>query len=344
MMPWYRVTKPDLSEVCQRLQQTYDVFAPVEKNGDLRFRQLPADGIVFLGSRKPLLPLKTLFLPEVEDLFSFSFTMRQNVCDVMPVEASPRERVILGALGCDIAALEILDRVLLENPVDTTYRERREKTTIIAVVCLGDGSECFCTSMGVDPVEPAGADAIMTEAGGEYFIRAITARGERITEKLQTLLNAPTTEALARLSTPTPAVQRDISMETIPKEFQRLWDLPAWDDLAARCIGCGVCTVLCPTCHCFDVEDERCGSVGKRFRCWDSCMRASFTQMASGENPRPTNRERIRQRFLHKLTYFPEKYGLAACVGCGRCSLHCPVEIGIPEVMEVLAGREAEHV
>ena len=343
MMHWHHIDQSDLPDIFATLREKWDVFAPVERKTEIRFRQLPVDGQVFLEAKKPLLPLKTLFLPEVEDLFSFITKHQTSDVDVIPVKPIQRERVILGALGCDIAALEILDRVYLQKPVDISYKKRREKTALVAVVCTGEGSECFCTSMGIDPIQPAGADALLTNLGNKYFMKAQTTKGERITETLQTWLKKPDGKEISKLAALVPGTQEKISTESILEEPNQLWNLPIWIDLAARCIGCGVCTVLCPTCYCFDLEDERHGSSGKRFQCWDSCMDLHFTQMASGENPRPTKRERVRQRFLHKLSYFPTTHGQTACVGCGRCSVHCPVGIGIREVMEALASTGAMH-
>lgn len=339
MMSWQRMDRSDLPAAISVLQEKWDVFAPVMRGTDLRFRRLPSDGEIFLGRQKPLLPLKMLFLPEVEDLFAF--TVKYTTYDIIPTEPLPGERVVFGALGCDIAALEIMDRVCLAEPVDVSYQKRREHTTLIAIVCTGDGPECFCTSLGISPLHPKGANVLFADAGNGYFFKAISQKGQRIIETLRAFLQKSSEKERIDLSALFPEVRENISVKRIPKESDKLWDLPIWDDLARRCLGCGVCTVICPTCHCFDLEDERRGSSGKRFRSWDSCMNTSFTKMASGENPRPTKRERIRQRFLHKLSYYPIKHGLVACVGCGRCSARCPVGIGIDEIIVELAEMEA---
>jgi sulfhydrogenase subunit beta (sulfur reductase) len=315
--------KADLPAILTALQEKWDVFAPIKKGAELRIRELPFEGEIFLGPQKPLIPLKMLFLPEVEDLFLLD--INNTGPHITPMEPIARERVILGVLGCDIAALELLDRVFLKKPVDEAYRKRREQSILIAVACIGEGPECFCTSLGIDPLEPTGADAVLAEAGETYFIKPLTGKGKRVIEILKLKYE-----------------RGDIPVEKVSKEEKKLWDLLIWDELASRCLGCGICTVLCPTCHCFDVEDEQHGSSAKRFRAWDSCMNPSFTRMASGENPRPTQRERLRQRFLHKLTYFPAKEGVPACVGCGRCIVNCPVGIKIDQVIAELVKRCGE--
>jgi ferredoxin len=329
--------KPDLSAVLNVLQVKWDVFAPMKRGAELRIRQLPFEGEVFLGPQKPLIPLKMLFLPEVEDLFVLD--INKTGPHITPMEPIARERVILGVLGCDIASLELLDRVFLKKPVDEAYRKRREQSILIATACTGEGQECFCTSFGIDPLHPTGADAVLADTGETYLIKPLTGKGKRVIETLQSFLQESTEETdsgkikeILKLK----YERGDIPADQVSKEEKKLWDLSIWGDLASRCLGCGVCTVLCPTCHCFDVEDEQHGSTGKRFRAWDSCMNPSFTRMASGENPRPTQRERLRQRFLHKLTYFPAKEGVPACVGCGRCIVNCPVGIKIDQVITEL--------
>ncbi len=335
MKQWQRLDRSDLPAVFSALRGVWDVFAPMEEENDFRIREVPVGGDVFLGPRKPLLPLKVLFLPGVEDLFSF--ITKGTTPGIIPVEPLKKERVVLGVLGCDLAGLEILDRVFLGDPVDERYEKRREQTILIAMACVGEGPECFCTSFGIDPLQPLGADVVLADIGEAYFLNVLTEKGKRVEEVLKPLLKTPLEGDFPKLGSLVSPAVRDVPVERVPMETKKLWDLSIWSDLAGRCLGCGACTVLCPTCHCFDMEDEQHGYIGKRFRAWDSCMNPGFTKMASGENPRPTKRERVRQRFLHKLSYFPLEKGIVACVGCGRCSVHCPVSIRIDEVMVDLA-------
>jgi sulfhydrogenase subunit beta (sulfur reductase) len=330
------IRETSIDDALSLLCKSSDVFAPVQEGNNLFYRLLPAEGHVRLGPSRTLLPLKSLFLPAVEDLLAFSGSEGHRT--LKPTEPLERDRVVFGALGCDIKALDLLDSVLLGEPPDEAYRERRERTAIVAVACTGEGPECFCRSFGIDPLRPRGADVILTGVGGAFLIEAVTGSGKRIVGLIEKYTREATDEEIAAAGAVTADSRDDTSAGEVPVDFAALWESDIWSDLAARCIGCGICTLLCPTCYCFDVRDESSVDSGRRFKTWDSCMFSSFTKMAGGLNPRNTKRQRVRQRFLHKLSYYPSMYGSSACVGCGRCTVYCPVGIGMDEVIMLLAS------
>ncbi|MBW2277930.1 MAG: 4Fe-4S dicluster domain-containing protein [Deltaproteobacteria bacterium] len=327
-----------LEEAATRLTETFDVFAPVdepEKDAPL-FQQIPAVRPITIGPRIPLLPLKTLFLPRVEELFQFD--TREGGA-VTPAEVVARDQVVLGALACDLRCLELLDRALLADPADERYLERRERTTLVALACVGESEACFCASLGIDPLRPSGADALMSPVDKGFVLEPLTDKGELLLTQLEPLVKPATEDQINAASGLTSISRTDVSLDPPPGGWPEVWDSDAWEDTAARCIACGICTVLCPTCYCFDVQDDKRGPVGTRFRVWDSCMSQQFTEMAHGMNPRPEHFSRVRQRFMHKLVYFPERYGAHACVGCGRCARWCPNATGIDEVAARMRAR-----
>jgi ferredoxin len=336
-----RIDKSRMGGALSALSKRMDVFAPVPGEDGLRLRELTPGDSVCLLSRKPFLPLKTLFLPGVENIFFYG--KGDSGTTLNPAPVLNRDRVIVGALGCDVAGLEMFDRVFLDEFPDEAYRERRHRTTIVAFACTGEGPECFCTSCSVDPLKPGGADAVIMDTGDCYLIEATTEKGRRVLGIIDNWFRDPTEKDRAAASSLTARARDDVPLEKIPTDMDDLWESDLWGELAARCVGCGICTLFCPTCHCYDVQDERRGSTGRRFRVWDSCMFASFTRMASGDNPRPTGRERVRQRFLHKLSYFPANHGRFLCTGCGRCGSYCPAGIGIEEVISRLSGSEVNN-
>jgi len=199
---------------------------------------------------------------------------------------------------------------------------------------------CFCGVMGVDPLSAPGADVMahLDPQNGNLYFEAQTPKGEALLKEAGTLLADPN----GKVFTPAPVKTADfgIKLEGLSERLKERFDDPAWDKLYKSCLGCGVCTYVCPTCYCFDVEDYGHEMAGERFRCWDSCMYGHFTQMAGGHNPRPSRKERVRQRFLHKLQYYPEVYGETACVGCGRCLRSCPVNLDIVQAIKALGGEQ----
>jgi len=332
-----------LAEACAVLGRNLDVFAPVlGRPGDApRLERLPAAGTVTIAPRKPLLPLKSLFLPDCEVILTFRRRGNETVVtERPPVE---RDRVVLGALPCDVAALALVDRVMLQDPPDPSWRERRARTAIIALACTGEDEGCCCASVGVDPLRPKGADALLSPAGDGWLIEGATDKGERIVDALDGVLRKPTAVEIEAARVLISSSRKDSPLAGCERAWADAWDTAPWQDLAARCLGCGVCAALCPTCHCFEIQDERRGNDGVRLRAWDTCAAKQYARMASGENPRSRLETRLRQRFLHKLSYSAERYGSIACVGCGRCAAHCPGSTGIEEVARLLARAEADH-
>ena len=176
------------------------------------------------------------------------------------------------------------------------------------------------------------------------YWRTNTEKGEALTARLSLLADGGA-DAVAALQARTREVMEKLPLHGLSLEgfgagkTKALFDRPEWKQLSESCLGCGTCTFVCPTCQCYDIEEFDTGKKVRRFRCWDSCMYSDFTQMSAGQ-PRPTQLERFRQRFLHKLVYYPENNeGIFGCVGCGRCLAKCPIHMNIVKVIRTLGGE-----
>ncbi|MDH7498291.1 MAG: 4Fe-4S dicluster domain-containing protein, partial [Syntrophomonadaceae bacterium] len=236
-------------------------------------------------------------------------------------------------------ALACLDEVFLTRTyVDEFYRARRDNTTLVARSCPAPGPNCFCSSMGVDPMQPAGADVILHDLGEAWGWEPVTERGQQLTSRVRDLLQDGGFE-----KPQAGAFAIELDMQGVPEKLAALFEHPLWEELAARCMNCGICTYVCPSCYCFDIQVKNRGSEGYRFRCWDSCMYYEYSKMAGGHNPRERKADRFRNRFLHKLEFFHERYGSLLCTGCGRCMAMCPHGVNIVTLIERV--REVEgHV
>ena len=231
------------------------------------------------------------------------------------------------------------------DPVDSYYKNRREHGTVIVLACNDPAKTCFCSTFGIDAslaASPAGGDVSCWLADGKYFFQANTDKGKKFIENAKAALTDSADAAVEE-------VKKDIKakVEAQPfahldlskfqgKDMLKIFNSKVWDKVSEPCVGCGTCTYVCPTCMCFDVRDFDTGNGVRQIRCWDSCMYNDFTQMAA-ENPRHTQKERSRQRFMHKLMYYPMAHeGMYSCVGCGRCVENCPVNMNIVKVIKAI--------
>jgi sulfhydrogenase subunit beta (sulfur reductase) len=302
------------------------LIAPVRENV-LTFREVHDVEAIVIGGENPRLSPKKVLFPQAECLFSF------DGARVKPAPPDDRPAILFGIRACDARALRALETVFLKGKTrDARFRSRLESLTLVGIACEETRPECFCESLGIDPLSGDGTDIFLRKTGEEFVVEVRTEKGEKLVETAKELFSA----AGDRKPERKPGADR-LPIEKIAEALQSSWEGEVWESLALQCAGCGLCTVLCPVCHCFDIDDEG----GKRYRFWDSCMYSDFTLQASMENPRPGIRERIRQRFFHKFVYSLKNQGAVACVGCGRCIAHCPQGIDLREILEeVLSTRE----
>jgi sulfhydrogenase subunit beta (sulfur reductase) len=266
---------------------------------------------------------------------------------ILNAPAQPRRRfAFLGVRACDLAAIGIQDRVLLKDRYrDSVYGERRDGAFLVAIQCTHSVSTCFCASMGTGPQVSAPADLILTEvvdAEEHWFLaRAETQAGAEMLAELEKrpATDAETAAASAAVDAAAKQQTRQIDQNGIRDLLYTNFEHPRWDNVAARCLSCGNCTMVCPTCFCTTVEDtsDLTGNHAERWRKWDSCFSVSFSYIHGG-SVRTSSKGRYRQWMTHKLASWFDQFGSSGCVGCGRCLTWCPVGIDITEEVSAIRG------
>ncbi len=336
-----KVAVSQIYKVLSQIGETARVYIPADDGaGQARF--LPyMDGMTLTEKLNTVRSAKDLFFPQVENLLKFRVSGKEiQIID----ERSPVENfVIFGVRSCDCRSFDLLDNVFLhQQPVDTFYQARREKGIVITLACTAPEETCFCTAFGIAPENPAG-DITAWKTEDFFYFRGNTEKGIALLDTLSladsddTAVTAQQT-AIRSITEKLPFGKLDLTGFDKDHLMEKFND-PRWAKLSESCLGCGTCTFVCPTCQCYDIRDFDTGKEIQRFRCWDSCMYSDFTMMAHGTN-RPTQKERFRQRFMHKLVYYPANFqGQYSCVGCGRCLQKCPVNTNIVKVIKTLGGE-----
>jgi len=277
----------------------------------------------------------------------WSAERRDGTFRILNNEAKPQPpRAFLGVRACELKAIAVQDRVLLEDKFrDAIYGARRSEVFLIAVECTQSAPTCFCASMGTGPGIADGADLILTELVGSgehrFLVKAGSERGADLLRELATTAasEADLNQAEQGVRAAAAAQTRSIDNQGIKELLYKNFEHPRWDNVAARCLTCANCTMVCPTCFCTTVEDvsDVTGDHAERWRRWDSCFTESFSYIHGG-SVRPSAKARYRQWMTHKLGAWIDQFGSSGCVGCGRCITWCPVGIDITE--EVRALRE----
>ncbi len=327
----FRLDKKDFRPFLQRLIETAGLVAPVRSaEGVSVYRKIDHPDAVDLTHPNPQKPAKEVFFPQSEVMLRYEKIGIQT--SVIPAEEGKHERVLLGARPCDIEGISIIEKVFATGEyTDVYFVEKRKRTTIIGLGCNHPLSTCFCSSTGGGPFVRAGSDVFFIDLGDAYFVELLTEKGLAF-QKNPFLKEAEAKDEILAKALEEKAVKKvdaSVPIEGIEKRLDLMTESPFWDRVHEPCIGCRICTYLCPTCHCFDIVDEGGPQKGQRVRNWDSCLSPLYSLETSGHNPRPTGRERTRQRFMHKFNYYPKTFGRVACVGCGRCILYCPVHFDI---------------
>ena len=333
-----KINKKELARLLDEWSQDFTVFVPSQETGT-------AQMVIWLGQeadfldwyRNTVIPSKDSVLPIMEEMFSFN-----KDSDGYSLELPPpgiKKQLIFGIRPCDAKALTILDMTFNDAYRDIYYSSRRQNTVLVGLGCTNPYDSCFCTALGSSPSDTTGVDLMLTDIGDEFIVEAVTETDKELLNKTGNLSKATEDDQTRAKQSKEAAYQkviRNIDTNDIEKRLMASFDNQRyWQKVAAKCLSCGICTLLCPTCYCFDINDEMSDKRGTRFRSLDSCSFSIYTKMPM-ENPREEKWQRVRNRVCHKYEFYPLLFDTIACTGCGRCIRLCPVNWDITQTLNSL--------
>ncbi len=361
----YTLKKQNLISFIKSLNKSSDVYLPARdnKNNVFNFFSLKEIEEDFSFSsqndkrysmeliEKTRLSPKHILFPQYEKLLDFHYEKNpENIEDVkIELEVTPPERksIIFGLKPCDVQGISRMDKVFSEGQfTDPYYIKRRANTVLIAIGCDTVFDDCFCSMVGGSPYNFDNSDIGLMETDGSYVVFVYTDKGEAIVENNEYL---ETTSDKEKVSLKSELKEKDeksskkiesmwpgTKYEDIPDIMDKSFNLKIWEKLTEKCISCGACTFVCPTCYCFDIRDEKDNKQGQRYRCWDFCTSYIYTLEASGHNPRESITKRYKNKVNCKFNYNYKRHGNLYCVGCGRCIDVCPVDMDIREIVAAI--------
>jgi sulfhydrogenase subunit beta (sulfur reductase) len=326
------IRKQSLEKLYNKLIADRKVYAPVTAaDKQIEYKYNPGFADVTFDHIRSTLSVKNIVFPKVENLFFYTNSRTESTISDIDLNRI-HEVVLWGAHPCDTSALDTLRSIFCWDITDEFFLKRLEKLTVIGLSCHQSDQYCFCTSTGLSPNSSKGSDILLSRLqSGDYHADILTKKGKDIVNSSPELF-----EEVSDGKEIITEVKQKFSHEKVTEKLAGAFENPFWVANSLRCIGCGACAYVCPTCACFDIQDETKGKNGKRYRSWDSCGFSLFTLHTSGHNPREVQSQRWRQRIMHKFSYMPERNKSLGCVGCGRCSSGCPVDMNIAEQLEAL--------
>ncbi|HJO93493.1 MAG TPA: 4Fe-4S dicluster domain-containing protein [Victivallales bacterium] len=329
------IEKNKIIDILCYLAENNELIAPVKgDNHIINFSHINNVNEVTLDFYNSNDAPKKLFFPQSEDLFAYTEDGK-----ILPPDLDfKKQRVIFGLRPCDTESIKLLDIIFDgEDYKDPYYVSKRKNTVIFSLACNRPQNSCFCTSFDIGPFHKNSSDVLVIDSEDKYIFDPASEKGKELIDKIPGLIDATKEEEfnIQKLAEKAESrIKEKFNLDGLSDRLEELFNDDIWDEIHQPCMGCGICTFSCPTCHCFDIIDEQTDKNGKRVRIWDSCMNPSFTLEASGHTPRPSGRERMRQRIMHKFNYFYKNYGKFSCVGCGRCLRSCPGGLNIKKVIK----------
>ncbi len=340
----YRISKEHFLQGLSQLNESYRLFIPDSDDQKFQFKQVPKKSWKnefwhFPSIRSPQ-PMKSIFYPPIEKVAEY------------PESSDLTERlqptVIIGPKACDIHALSIIDQVYAKGEYpDPFYTKARDEYFIISTDCLEAGEFCYCTLMNCQPYPKADFDLNLSKVNDVFLVEIGSDKGKELFENyFSGYTEAPDSVILEREKF------REQLTENVQKQNEKFQyhqshqdaiekhlNTEVWEDLGKTCVECGICTQICPTCHCFLMYDQKNEKQFERVKVWDSCFYAGYSRMAGGLTPRWKLSERFKNRFYHKFDSFVTNFDVEACTGCGRCVEGCMGNIDLREVLFELEKR-----
>ncbi len=340
---FYRLPRSRLGALVERLARDYRVVGPVRRGGTFAWADLEDDTDLALDYPTTMLPPRQFFAPPREVLFRFVRAADGPYAFEEPPSQQPI--ALVGVHGCDLTGLRVLRSFHESSCRDRVVPNRLDRAFIIGVACWTPClAESFCKDMGsLESESPAALYA--WDLGDVLLFKVLTARGGEILQDVAPLAAASAEEGVAlrrRLRVRHEAFPSHLRVppEKLAAQLEAAESDILWEANADRCLSCGRCNLVCPTCTCFDVCDQAAldGSAGARLRTWTGCQVPGFAKIAGGHDFRPTRTQQLRYRVFRKGKYMPERYGMVGCTGCGRCAHHCPTHISIRDLFRHVGG------
>lgn len=337
------------------LLKKFPVVAPVAKGREFVFQEIAGGSELAAGYQPTILPPKKILNQPVETIFSFekqSVQATESQCTSLQGQticfadgaAEKGRKILFGVRPCDVHSLFVLDDVFCGELADPSYCVTRNRTFIVAENCVTPCRSGFCYYLQTGPGLTRGYDLLLTRLDDQYLIEVGSEEGGELLEQLDMVTEAPSymqAEKEERLVSVSRRLPRHILTRSLSELLESNTAHPVWEELRTRCLGCGTCTMVCPTCFCYNVYDrlELNLTSGVRQREWDSCKLMEFSQVALGHNFRKEREARAQWRIYHKLLYQQRQFGKTGCVGCGRCIYSCVAKIDLTDVAATLGGE-----